>query len=109
MRTPASSPPAVRATPPLPLSLSLPNPNEKQTPETLSRYEAAQLFVDRAASSGRSPDEVRQDLLDTIPLGRLAPRRPTPQLACGLSMLGLTVFPHPMTSALRSSPSNREP
>jgi NAD(P)-dependent dehydrogenase (short-subunit alcohol dehydrogenase family) len=32
-----------------------------------------QLFVDRAASSGRTPDEVRQDLLDTIPLGRLAP------------------------------------
>ena len=32
-----------------------------------------QLFTDRAASTGRSPDEVRQDLLDTIPLGRLAP------------------------------------
>lgn len=32
-----------------------------------------QLFVDRAASSGRSPDEVRQGLLDTIPLGRLGP------------------------------------
>lgn len=32
-----------------------------------------QLFVDRAASTGRTPDEVRQDLLDTIPLGRLAP------------------------------------
>jgi NAD(P)-dependent dehydrogenase (short-subunit alcohol dehydrogenase family) len=32
-----------------------------------------QLFVDRAASSGRSPEDVRQDLLDTIPLGRLAP------------------------------------
>ncbi len=32
----------------------------------------SQLFVDRAASSGRAPEEVRQDLLDTIPLGRLA-------------------------------------
>ena len=32
-----------------------------------------QLFVDRASSSGRSPQEVRQGLLDTIPLGRLAP------------------------------------
>jgi len=32
-----------------------------------------QMLVDRATSTGRSPDDVRQGLLDTIPLGRLAP------------------------------------
>jgi NAD(P)-dependent dehydrogenase (short-subunit alcohol dehydrogenase family) len=31
-----------------------------------------QLFVDRAALSGRSPGEVEGDILSTIPLGRLA-------------------------------------
>jgi len=32
-----------------------------------------QLMVNRAASTGRSTDDVRRGLLDTIPLGRLGP------------------------------------